>query len=87
MAKVKAKDKKDSMPHFLLGEMLKLSTAAFGLVAALAWNEAIQTFFKESIRPILGNSTGITYLFAYAILVTILAVVVTYYLAKVVQRD
>jgi hypothetical protein len=87
MAKVKAKKNKDNIAHFMFGEMLKLSTAAFGLVAALAWNEAIQTFFKESIRPILGNSTGTIYLFAYAILVTILAVVVTYYLAKVVQRD
>ena len=33
----------------LIAQMVTLSTAGFGLVAALAWNEAIQAFVKEYI--------------------------------------
>ena len=33
----------------LLKQMITLSTSGFGLVAALAWNDAIQAFVKEYI--------------------------------------
>ena len=33
-----------------LGTMIALATAAFGLIAALAWNTAITDFFKRYFR-------------------------------------
>jgi hypothetical protein len=48
-----------------------LITAAFGLVAALAWNEAIKT----AVSKVLGPDSELLGLFIYAILVTILAVI------------
>ncbi len=47
-----------------------LMTAAFGLIAALAWNEAI----KWAVAQVFTADPGVG-LFIYAILVTILAVV------------
>ncbi len=47
-----------------------LITTAFGLVAALAWNDAIKALFVE----IFGTSGTIIAMFFYAIVVTIIAV-------------
>ncbi len=49
-----------------------LMTAAFGLVAALAWNGAIQAIFKEAF----GTSSEVVPMLVYAIVVTGIAVVV-----------
>jgi len=53
--------------------LVALITAAFGLVAALAWNGAIQSIFKQ----VFGAADNITAMLTYAILVTIIAVFVT----------
>jgi len=66
--------------------MLKLATSGFGLVAALAWNELIKEVVTEYIKPIAGESSGIISLLIYAILVTGLAVFVTYNLSRVVKK-
>lgn len=66
----------------LIGEMLKLSTSGFGLVAALAWNELIKEVVTQYIKPLAGESSGILSLLIYAVIVTMLAVVVTYNLSK-----
>lgn len=58
--------------------MITLSSAALGLVCALAWNEAIKAAMKE----ILGEDDSVAGLFTYAILATILAVVVLLVLAR-----
>lgn len=34
----------------IVRQMLTLATSAFGLVAALAWNTAIQTFINDSLK-------------------------------------
>jgi uncharacterized membrane protein (DUF106 family) len=59
-----------------------LMTAAFGLLAALAWNEAI----KEAIAQVLGPGSGLVGLFVYAILVTVIAVIATIYIGRVLAR-
>ena len=48
-----------------------LMTTAFGLIAALAWNEAI----KAIINEFFAKGEGVTGLLIYAILITIIAVV------------
>ena len=62
--------------------MITLASAALGLVAALAWNEAIKSLMKE----LLGPDENLAALFTYAILATIIAVVVLLILAKIAGK-
>jgi hypothetical protein len=59
-----------------------LSSAALGLVCALAWNEAI----KATMKTLLGEDDSIPGLFTYAILATIIAIVVLLVLARTAAR-
>ena len=59
-----------------------LLTAAFGLVAALAWNGAIRAIFQE----IFGTADNIWALLVYAVVVTIIAVLVTIWIARTAKR-
>lgn len=68
-------------------EILKLSTSAFGLVAALAWNELIKEIVSMYIKPLVGGASGIISLLVYAIIVTILAVLITISLSKLVNKN
>ncbi len=54
----------------VLDTIAALMTAAFGLIAALAWNEAIKWVVSQAFTADPGVG-----LFIYAILVTIIAVV------------
>ena len=74
------------MHREILKQMLNLSVAGFGLVAALAWNNVIQEFVDGYVKRWLPNGGGIYSLLIYAIVVTILAVFVTYNLSKFVQE-
>ena len=69
----------------LLQQLITLSTSAFGLAAALAWNDTIQQAVKEFIEPRIPNS-GILSRFIYAALVTILAVIITFELSRLASR-
>jgi hypothetical protein len=59
-----------------------LMTTAFGLIAALAWNEAIKAIIIQYFQA--GN--GITGLLIYAILITIIAVVATIIIARSIAK-
>lgn len=67
--------------------MVALSTAGFGLVAALAWNEAIQAFVSEYIDKYISAGSGILSRFIYALIITIIAVLVTYQLSRLNKED
>ena len=67
--------------------MVSLSTAGFGLVAALAWNEAIQAFVQEYIDQYISVGSGIISRFIYAIVITGVAVLVTYQLTKLIGEE
>ena len=71
----------------LLKQMVTLATAGFGLVAALAWNEAVQAFVNEYINKYLSVGSGIISKFVYAIAITAFAVFVTYQLTRFVEDD
>jgi len=58
-------------------------TAAFGLVAALAWNQAIQGLFAEG-GPLYFLAIGGVW--GYAIAVTVIAVIVTIWIGRVSER-
>lgn len=70
----------------LIKQLVTLSTAGFGLVAALAWNDAIQSFVNTYIDRFLQTGTGVFSRFLYAFLITALAVYVTYQLSKLAQK-
>jgi uncharacterized membrane protein (DUF106 family) len=84
MAKPKTakKRKEQALQEKLIDEMLRLSTSGFGLVAALAWNDLIRKTVEQYIEPVVGKNSSIISLFIYAVVVTILAVSITYYLTK-----
>lgn len=62
--------------------MITLASASLGLVAALAWNEAIKAIIKE----VLQTGDSITGLLTYAILATVIAVLVVMLLARAASR-
>ncbi len=64
-----------------LQTMITLASASLGLVAALAWNEAIRTTIQK-----LAGGDGLAGLYAYAVLATVIAVVVLLALARLAAR-
>jgi len=70
----------------LVSQMLTLATAGFGLVAALAWNNFIQELVKTYINKWFPGNGGIISLLIYAVIVTLLAVTVTYQLSKLKEK-
>lgn len=81
------KDRREkSFRKELLHQLVALSTSGFGLVAALAWNEAVQTFVQEYINRFLPSQSGVISKFLYALLITALAVLITYQLSRLASR-
>jgi len=74
--------KEEPLKVIALDKIAALITAAFGLVAALAWNEAIKAIFKE----IFGTAEAIGPLLIYAVAVTIAAVILTILVARAVSN-
>lgn len=66
----------------ILEKVSQLATAGLGLVAALAWNDAIQTLFKL----IFGDQSAVWAKFGYALLVTALVVLITMRLSNLIDR-
>ena len=66
----------------IMETILGLITTAFAFVAGLAWNDAIQKLIEKYI----GTGDALPSLFLYAIIVTVLAVVVTVLLARIAGR-
>ena len=66
----------------IIQSMITLAGAAFGLVCALAWNDAI----KQTMKTMLGEDDSLAGLYTYAILATLVAVVVLLILAKAAGR-
>lgn len=66
----------------IMETMLTLITIAFVFVAGLAWNEAIQKLIEEFYTA----GGAVTGLLIYAVIVTIVAVVVTVLLARIAGK-
>ena len=61
--------------------MIALASASLGLVAALAWNEAI-----KATLAMLGLGDNLAGLYTYAILATVIAVLVLIWLGRIASR-
>ena len=70
------------MKSEVIDKLAALVTVAFGLVAALAWNGAIQAIFKK----VFGTAEGIGPMLVYAVIVTIIAVIVTLWVGKAAAK-
>jgi uncharacterized membrane protein YidH (DUF202 family) len=68
----------------VINQLAALITAAFGLVAALAWNDAIKSLFAEGGALYFLASWGI---WAYALFVTILAVIMTIWIGGLAEKS
>lgn len=86
MRDMQKKETKKSFKVAVLKQMIALSTSGFGLVAALAWNNVIQEFVNNFLKPYLAVGGGLLSLLIYAILITILAVLVTYHLSSLLEK-
>lgn len=78
--------RKKELRKEVLKQMITLSTSGFGLVAALAWNSVIQEFVNNYIKRYLDVGSGLISLLIYAVLITVLAVTVTYQLSKIAEK-
>lgn len=83
---IKAEKKELAFRKRMADEMLRLATSGFGLVAALAWNDFVKKLIAEYVEPLVGRDSGMVSLFIYTIIVTVLAVTVTYNLARIKDR-
>jgi hypothetical protein len=85
--KSKSQKEKEKKLHIeVVRQMLTLATSGFGLVAALAWNGLIQEFVNTYIKGRLPQGSGLMTLAIYAVLITILAVIVTLQLSRLLRK-
>ena len=75
-------EKPTTLKTEILDKIAALVTAAFGLVAALAWNDAIKAVFKE----VFGANDTIGPMLIYAVIVTIIAVILTIIVARAAAK-
>ena len=67
----------------VLDKFSQLVTTALGLVAALAWNDAIQTLFQQFLGSAGGALAAKVF---YAVLVTIIVIIATIAVSRAAER-
>ena len=72
----------NEVTKMIMETILALITTAFAFVAGSAWNSAIQ----KLIESFIGTGDALPSLFIYAIVVTIIAVIVTVIIARVASK-
>ncbi len=80
----KLKEEKDKIKRQAKKQVLSYITAALGLIAGLAWNEAIKGLIEE-LFP-LGKDSLLAK-FIYAIAITLFVVIVGVYLARAFKKE
>ncbi len=68
--------------QLILQSMITLASASLGLVAALAWNDAI----KATIKKIFETDDNLAGLYTYAVIATVIAVLVVLVLTRIASR-
>lgn len=66
------------------GKTFGYISAALGLVAGLAWNDAIKSMI-ESLFPLSRDTVAVKFL--YAILVTMAVIIIIKYMEKILSRQ
>lgn len=73
---------KEPLQIQILEKMSQLMTAALGLIAALAWNEAM----KLLLAQIFADNQALRVAFGYAFTITIVAVILSLWVANVTHK-
>ncbi len=81
--KEKIKQESKEVKREIKKQLLTYMIASLGLVAGLAWNEAIKGLI-EYLFPLSQNTIQAKFL--YAISITLLIVIISYYLARLMQE-
>ena len=68
----------------VVATMISLASAAFGVVAALAWNTAITKAFEQAFGADSAQTIGL--LFVYAVVATLIGVIVIVLLGRLAGR-
>ncbi len=71
-----------SLKEEVIDKIAALMTVAFGLVAALAWNDTIKMIFNT----VFGEQGNIPAMVVYAVVVTVIAVIITILIARVASK-
>ncbi len=79
----KLKNEKDKIKREVKKQVLTYVTAAFGLIAGLAWNEAI----KGLIDYLFPVSNSLLAKFIYAIAMTFVVVIISLYLVRLLRKQ
>jgi hypothetical protein len=85
MAEETKAEQEKALPVLVMRQMVALATSGFGLVAALAWNNVIKEIVDNYIAKWIPGG-GFLSLLIYALIVTVLAVLVTTNLTRTLQR-
>ena len=83
---MKPKISKKPIHQKVATQTVTLITTSLGLVAALAWNEAITEYVNIYIKPKFAAGSGVVSLFIYALFITFFTVFITNYLSKVSKK-
>ena len=70
------------MKRDVVEKLSALIIAAFGLIAALAWNGAIQAIFEKYYS----SGDGISAMVVYAVIVTVIAIIAAIWIGKLADR-
>ncbi|MDZ7586499.1 MAG: DUF5654 family protein [Patescibacteria group bacterium] len=86
MPKLETPQSAKELPKVVIKQISALSASAFGLIAALAWNNVIKEAVDTYIKPFIGPSSGLVSLLIYAVIITVLAVLVTLQLSRLEEK-
>ncbi len=84
MDTLKIQEERKKVVRELRERMLGYLIGALGLVAGLAWNDAIRAFI-EYLFPL--NKDSIHMKFVYALVISLIIVVASFYLTRVVHKE
>ena len=80
----KIKEESEKISRQVKEKTLGFIITAFGLVAGLAWNEAIQSLIKSFFAV---DKDSILVKFLYAIVMTVVVVIITVYLTRFFSKE
>ena len=84
--KSKLREEIEEFQQTFFNELTKLITSSFGLMAALSWRDVVREFIDSYVRRFFGNASGLISEFIFALIITTLAVVITWRMAKLKDR-
>lgn len=77
------KKEREALHHKIRKDTVGYILAAFGIIAGLAWNDAVKSLI-EYLVPLSGNTLMLK--FSYALIITLIVVLVSNYLSRLTEE-